>query len=220
MVTCAPMDSDDDRAYRKSVRNMSVLLAAIVITVFAALIITPFLNPLHEQFPNSASVDSPYGFAISVTLNATQLGPGRYVSITAGMNSTSPQIENVTAQSAWAVDPNRLWGRLCTSGWPMGIGVMQGYYSEGNLSVGTLIGLPQPFVLCPVLRGTPSYFLLQPHGSKAVVSLNGTLEFWDLQTTLDFGSGSLGQGQRLGGVYTVVLADEWGDVVLLHFVAK
>ncbi len=220
MVTTAPMDSEDDQAYRKSVRNMSVVLAAIVITVFAALVITPFLNPLHEQFPNSASVDSPYGFALSVTLNETQLGPGRYVSIIALMNSTSSQIENVTAQSAWAVDPSHLWGRLCTSGWPMGIGLMQGYYSEGNFSRGTLIRLLQPLVLCLVLRGTPSYFLLQPHGSKTVASLNGTPEFWDLQTTLDFGSGSLGQGQRLGGVYTVVVADEWGDVVLLHFVAK
>ncbi len=196
---------------------MSIILATVVIMVFVALFISPYINPPRAQFSKSASVDSSYGFSLTVNLNATQVSPLGYVSMKTWMNSTSPRVENITAMGAWAVDQSRLWGRLCTSGWPIGIGVMQGYYTEDNYSQGTLIRLPQPLTLCPVSSVTPKYFVLEPHGSKAFVSLNGTPELWDLQTTLVSGSGLLGHGQLLGGVYTVIGADEWGDVVITHF---
>jgi len=50
------MDSDDI-AYRKSVRNMGLFLAAIVITIFAAIFIPPYVNPPHNAYPQSVSFD-------------------------------------------------------------------------------------------------------------------------------------------------------------------
>ncbi len=211
--------SEDDTAYRKSVRNMALVLAAIVITVFAGLIIPPYFSPNQEQFQTSGSVASPFGFTLSVRLNSTHTSPDGFVKITAWVNNSAASVENITSGNYWIVDHGLLWGRPCTSGWPIGIGVMQGYYTEADYSQGALIRLPQPLTSCPVSRATPGYFLLEARGSKAVVSLNGTLEFWNLQSTLVLGPVSLGGSQWPAGTYTVLVTDEWGDVIISQFAA-
>jgi hypothetical protein len=219
------MSSPDDVEYRKSVRNMSAVLAAIVITIFAALIIPPYLNPVRPTFQEQVSATSPYGFTLTLEINSTSISSTGHIAITAWVNSTSSTIENVTAKDAWALDRAQLWGRICTSGWPMGVGVMQGHYTLDNFSQGTLLHFPQPLVLCPVMRGQPQWFALAPHSSKALVSPGGIPTFWILQSTLTFGSGNLPLNLTPGprssgfpaGVYTAVAADEWGDVVTTNF---
>jgi hypothetical protein len=213
------MDSDDV-AYRKSVRNMSIILVVAVITILVALIVPPYISPAHNTFQKQVSVVSPYGFTLGLELNATSLTTTGHVAITAWVNNTSSIIENVTAQDSWAVDRTRLWGRICTNGWPMGVGVMQGHYTVFNYTQGTLIRIPQPFVLCPVLRAAPEWYAFAPSSSKALVSLNGAPQFWVVQTTLAFGPASLGESQIPSGVYTAVAADEWGDVLLTNFLVS
>jgi len=210
----------DDIAYRKSVRNMSVILAAAVLTILAFLIIPPYFGPVHNTFENQVSVVSPLGFTLGLELNTTSITAGGHVAITGWVNNTSSIIENVTAQDSWAVDSSRLWGRICTNGWPIGVGVMQGHYTLFNYTRGTLIGIPKSLVLCPVLRAAPEWYAFAPSSSKALVSLNGAPQFWIVQTTLGFGPASLGQSQLPSGVYTAVAADEWGDVLLTNFLVS
>ncbi len=208
--------TEDDAVYRRNVRTMALVLAAIVLTVFAALFIPPLLNPVHEQFNQSGSVNSPYGFSLNIRLNATHPAQGAGVSVTAWLNSTSPQISNITAVNSWPIGPQGLWTRICTSGWPLGVGVMPGYYTSDNYTLGSLIRVPMPLLACPVSIFTPKYFLLQPYGSVAIVELNGALAHWNLTSTVSLGGPLLG-AQRSSGVYTAVAADEWGDVVIAHF---
>lgn len=208
--------TEDDRAYARSVRNMSIILAGIVLAVFAAIFVPPLFAPSHVPFSTSSTIPSPYGFDLGVRINATQLGPNQYLEISAWVNNTSSQILNVTAGSNWPLDENGLWGKLCTSGWPIGIGVMRGFYTNYNYTLGTLVPLPRPLVSCPVSSATPQYFLIERYSSEAIASVNGTLERWDLQSNLVFGSTAFGH-DRLEGVYTVVAADEWGDVAFLYF---
>lgn len=205
--------SEDDAAYRRNVRNMALVLAAITITIFAAIFIPPVINPVHEQFAPSGSATSPYGFTINVKLNSTSLRDGGGVAIEAWLNSTSPQLDNVTAESAWPVGPEDLWTKVCVAGWPLGIGVMSGYYTQDNYTSGSLLQIPQPIVSCPEEGRGPAYFILQPFSDNALVEASGTAQIERLQSSLTF-SGADAVGHA--GAFTVLAADEWGDMVLVH----
>ncbi|MDG6910611.1 MAG: hypothetical protein JRN08_09600 [Nitrososphaerota archaeon] len=210
------MSSVDDVAYRKSVRNMTIVLAAIVITVFAAIFIPPYVYPYHDVFQPAVSLDSPFGFTLHLEINSTSVAPGGGVLLTGWVNSTSSSIENVTAADSWALPQSGLWGKICTSGWPIGVGMMQGHYTQDNYTLGTLVPVPRPLVVCAVYAETPRYFIFEPHSSKALVTLGGNPAIWDIQTSLSFRQYTSGY-QLQPGVYTAVVADEWGDVLTTNF---
>ena len=211
MLRSTPMDSDDV-AYRRSVRNMSLVLAAIVITIFAALVVSPYVFPVNGAFQPSVSYGSAFGFTLHLQVNATSVPSGAGVLISGWLNGSSGSIDNVTAADSWGVGPGGLWTRMCTAGWPIGLGVMAGHYTQGNFTFGTLIPVPLPLVQCPVQAGTPGYFLLSPYSSKALVDLSGTPQYWVLQSSYSFSTSRLP-----AGVYTAVIADEWGDVLTTNF---
>lgn len=195
---------------------MAFVLAAIVIVIFAALFLPPVLNPVHELFPPTASTTSLVNdFTLNIQLNETSVAPGSALAVSAWLNSTASRPNNVTAASSWAVGPEGLWTRPCTSGWPLGVGVMKGYFSSENYTLGSLVRFPEPLLSCPVTAGTPSFFVLQPHGTVALADMGTSAVRWDLRSALVVVPGSLPGLQA--GVYTAVAADEWGDVALTHF---
>lgn len=213
----------DDVAYRKSVRNMSLVLAAMVIVIFAALFLPPYVFPPNDVFQASVSMTSAFGFTLHLEINTTSSTPRGEVLIMGWLNSTSSQIDNITASDFWGVNQSRLWPGTCTSGWPIGLGVMAGHYNQDNYTLGTLIQAI-PTAQCPKQSSIPGYFLLEPLSSKALVVLGGTPQFWVIQSNYTFGyaqrevlpQGSV-TGQLQPGVYTVILADEWGDVLTTNF---
>lgn len=224
------MGTDDDLAYRRSVRNMSLILAVMAVVIFAAIFVPPYINPSHDLFQQSVSFDSPAGFTMHLTLNATSIPPAGSVLMEGWVNGSSPAIENLTVADQWAFEPSLLWGIGCTSGWPIGIGVMAGHYNQDNYTLGTLIQMSQMQVSCPV-SPAPQFILLYPppHSSQALASVNQNPVHWLLQTDLTFSANSLGTGSHPGspvpselapGVYTAVLADEWGDVLTSNFIVS
>ena len=221
--------SDDDLAYRKSVRNMSMILAVMAIVIFAAILIPPYLSPYRDAFQQSVSFDSPAGFTMHLALNTTSVPPAGSVLIQGWINGSSPSIENLTATNQWAFQ-SLLWGNACASGWPIGVGVMEGHYTQDNYTLGTLIRMQLPPASCPV-SAPPQFILLYPppHSSQALASVNGNPVHWLLQTELAFSDRSLGTASQPGspgpnelppGVYTAVLADEWGDVLTDNFLVS
>ena len=212
------MDVEDDRAYKRSVRNMSFVLAAIVITIFAALGYA-YLNPVHYNFQKSVSVATGQSFTLYLNISSTAVSPDGRVNITAWVISTYPSIHNVTAANFWSVDANGLWTRICTNGFPIGVGVMKGHYDSSNVTSGTLLPLNRPLAMCPIFFSTPKWFAFEHQSSDALVRVNGNFATWDIRTALDFsGTSALGGGVNLlSGVYTVVAADEWGDVLTTNF---
>jgi len=219
------MDSDE-AAYRKSVRNMSIVLAAIVITVFVAIFIPPYINPSREVFQDSVAYDSPFGFTMHLTLNYTTVSPKGGVVFAGWVNSSSDSIDNVTAEASWAFSQSGLWMKECVNGWPIGLGVMQGHYTQDNYTLGTLIELNQPASACTAATPPPQYLLFYPHSSMALVSSSGSPVIWVIQENLSFSQYSLRPNALPGvpgpsglppGVYTAVLADEWGDVLTANF---
>jgi len=215
----------DDLTYRKNVRNMSVVLVAMAAVIFAAILIPPYLFPSHNVFPSSVSYDFGSGFTMNLTLNSTTVAASGHLLITGWLNSSSDSVENVTAADSWAFSEGLLWARQCTSGWPVGIGLMSGHYTQDNYTLGTLIQPEASSVQCPASE-SPQYFLFYPHSTEALASVNGNPQRWTITINVTLGRGSLSpnalpgvpvQGGLPAGVYTAVLADEWGDVLTASF---
>jgi hypothetical protein len=218
----------DDVAYRRSVRNMVIILVAITIVIFAAIFVPPYVNPRQKPFQASVSYDFPSGFTMHLTLNSTTLAPTAEVLLTGWVNSSSDSIENVTVANSWAFPQGGLWERGCSTGWPIGLGVMKGHYTQDNYTLGALLQLKRPLTGCPA-SSPPSYFLFYPLSSKALADTRAGPSLWVLQTSLTFGEGSLqptsssgseAPNELLSGVYTAVLADEWGDVLTTNFLVS
>ena len=206
---------------------MSLVLAAIVITIFAAIFVPPYFLATHSNFQPAVSLDSPFlGATLHLTVNATDIAARGHILIGGWLNNTSPSIENVSASDSWLQGPKYLYGQPCTPGWPIGLGVMAGHYTQDNYTLGHLLPLAVLSPHCPPGADTPSYFLLEPspHSSKTVVDLGGSPQYWIIQTNYTFGyapwiglPGGSGPNQLPEGVYTAVLADEWGDVLTTNF---
>jgi len=211
------VDTEDDSSYRRSVRNTVALLAVIAVIIVAGIVIPTYFTPA-SVLPTSTQAYSPNGLTLSISLNTTQAFAPSGVSIAVWINGTS-SIENVTAQDSWAVSQSLLWGSECTPGWPIGVGVMHGYFDQYNYTSGVLLPLKQPALYCPSPLGVPRSFLVEADGSEAITSLNGSLVRWNLETTLVLEKTSFVQTQQIGGTFTVIGADEWGDVAILYFVA-
>ena len=96
---------------------------------------------------------------------------------------------------------------------------MEGHYTQDNYTLGNLLPIPQPLEQCPAQAAAPSYFLLEPHSSMALVDLGGKPAFWTIQTGLLFKEYLSGYQLQLG-VYTAVLADEWGDILTANFLVS
>ena len=219
------MDSDDI-AYRKSVRNMSIFLAVMVIVVFAAIFIPPYVNPASGNFPSSVSYDFGFGFTMNLSVNATEVSPLGSVLLTGWVNSSSDSGVSINASDSWAFPRGRLWGPSCLNGFPIGIGVMSGHYTQDNYTLGALLQPLTSQARCPP-SGSPQYFLFYPHHSSiAAAVVNGTPYRWSILMNVSLGQHSLAQNAIPGvpgpqglpaGIYTAVLADEWGDVLTANF---
>jgi len=209
------MGAEDDASYRRSVRNTAALLVVVIIILIAGLVLQAYFVPLGSP-PTSTYAYSPNGLTLSFTINTTHAFAPSGVIITVWINGTS-STENVTAKNSWAVGPSLLWGSPCTPGWPLGIGVMHGYYDQYNYTSGTLLPLKPTVLYCPPPPGLPRSFLVEAYGSEAITNVNDSLLRWNLQTTLVLEKTSFLQSQLTGGTFTVIGADEWGDVAILHF---
>ena len=216
----------DEAAYRKSVRNMSIVLAAIVIVVFAAIFIPPYLNPASDAFPSSVSLGSGFGFTMHLTVNSTEVPPLGGVLLSGWVNSSSDSGVSINASDSWAFPQGSLWQPSCLNGFPIGIGLMSGHYTLDNYTLGALLQPQTPRGQC-LSSGSPQYFLFYPqHSSIAAAVVDGTPYRWLILMNVSLGQYSLAPNAIPGvpgpqglpaGVYTAVLADEWGDVVTANF---
>ena len=213
--------TEDDEAYHRSARRMAAVLAAIVIVIFAAIFIPPILNPIHEQFSPSVSVNSSHDLSLNLSLNATRIAPGGSILFSAWLNNTSSQVNNVTAQDSWIVTD--LGPVPCFQAMPMRLGVMLGYYTADNFSLGSVLPLSYSSRTCPSSPAAagPPYFVFEASRSTALVltSTGIVREAVSLSVPSDgFQLGGNSTGFR--GVMTVLVIDEWGDTALTHFLVE
>jgi hypothetical protein len=204
----------DDVAYRRSVRNTVVVLAVVVVVLAASIALTLLFDVTPNTFQTKTSVASTQPLTLTLEVNTTSGAANRGVEISAWLNGTSTG--NVTANSNWAFDQTKLVYPVCSSGFPLGVGVMQGHYTSDNYSLGTLVSFVLPKQLCPHEQA-PAWFYFASATSRVLVTIGATPVFWVLRVNATVSSASLGVSRLAPGVYTAVAADEWGDFVLTNF---
>jgi hypothetical protein len=167
------------------------------------------------------------GVQLYLELNSATFKPGEMVMVTAGEWNTLTTSNEVAADKSWPVGRLAM-GPCGTLNYPMGIAFYSGYCTESDISSAKPLRLYDPKAVyhCPAVLSSISSYVFQPSSDTADVygscepepclddiKVGGTLTytgFWtDEQesTFINFTSGT----------YTVACGDEWGTLIILHF---
>jgi hypothetical protein len=174
-----------------------------------------------------------------LSLNTTTIQSGQAINVTASIFNTLSTINNVTGANDWAIP-----SLPSASSFPcptyLEYQVYQGWYSSEIISQSGLPLQVTPvfqFLSCIILRW--SYYVFQAYSDTAYIpsvisALNSSTMYQDTQMRVSSSltgnysdvynasiftqNGALPPPPFRPGVYTIVAGDEWGQIVLQHFV--
>jgi hypothetical protein len=186
-------------------------------------------NSLNETlaFPQSVSVtDAPLGLNLSIAVNTTLLQSGQGIEITINETNTLDALNTVSATTGWQSTPQLSLGPCGVGDYPMGLAICQGYYTPSSISSAEPLYIYAPGTFaCPMLIRLITSYTFQPLSNMASISPPSNSFFMPMNSSFaanGYWTGNLkGQTEFSNfspGIYTVVGGDEWGQLVLLHFV--
>ena len=180
---------------------------------------------------SSTSTNNSIGLRLAMYANATQIVSGQTLSVNISEYNALAVRNNVSGSTNWP--PQTASIVICNGAYPLRMGVVKGYYTSTNISsvqptqVGHVIN-PNAVYLCPIFL-RPPFYNFQPQSDNASwceVSA-GPACYSPVSHLSSFNSSWVGQNTSLGtparqeslapGSYTIVGGDEWGQMVLLHF---
>jgi len=195
----------------------------LLITVNPA---TASITATTSNIVSSASSSSANGLKLTLSVDATP-NVQHQISITLDETNTFSEINNVPVSDNWLY--KGLGVAPCDFTSPYGIAVFSGDYNSSNLSTGTPLTLYDPHVArsCPTNYPVISYSF-QPSLDWAQVienpanPLNNSQQMqYELTINGYWPDDSFSSNSQLTnfspGVYTVVGGDEWGNLIVLHF---
>ncbi|MHB8567248.1 MAG: hypothetical protein ACYC7D_13085 [Nitrososphaerales archaeon] len=181
-----------------------------------------------NNYPTAAqTTNSTLGLELKLSINSATFSPGQGVLVNITEYNTLDRLNNVSVARNWPIGGLTLGP--CGVNNPVGAAIFQGYFTSSNISAGSPLSLfASGTYNCPAFLFV-RYYVFQPmsdDGSTYVLSGNGTSTFccgnpppisgslnvtsyWDRTNT---------EHSLSAGVYTVIGGDEWGQLVLLHFV--
>lgn len=197
----------------------------------------------YESTSTASATTSPSnGVALSASINASVVGAGEGLSVTVSVSNDLPTVNDVHTSNDWQFQgvPIELWP-VCYYSPPAEVAVLSGNFSADQLS---LVANSKLSYECAE-GGSVDHVIFQPSSDRAnltgvicVASCdNETLGpydlsysfavngYWNMQYLAnEVNVPIIGmQGSQLystpfsPGVYTVAVADEWGQVTVLHF---
>jgi hypothetical protein len=167
-----------------------------------------------------ATTNSSLGLRLGLQISVNATGG---LSIQTNESNLLDRVNNVTTADDWPYpNPNSLpCGDF--SQFPIQYAVLQGYYGTGNYSSTSALALYDPTAIyaCPTVSATIPYLLFSPFSDDASFSFSsGQNNSYLLSADYSVPGYWTGSGtfhQFPPGIYTALVEDEWGDVVLLHF---
>lgn len=179
---------------------------------------------------SSAVVRSLSGLNLSLSLGSNLISPGRSVTVSLDEWNTLSTMNVVPSASDWPL-PGLALGP-CGNNLPIGVEIAQGFYTSANISSAQSLQLNRPGMYgCPVIFTRISSYSFEPNSDEAAAmgscSANPCFTAridWTTNTTGYWTSGALLKlaspafSNFTQGEYTVAGGDEWGALVILHFI--
>ena len=190
---------------------------------------------------SASNLNFPTGLRLNLNLSANSNGT---LSVAIEEFNSLDQVNNVSIAESWPLEAHGglfQWVQtICDDlNFPAGYEILQGNYGQNNFTAGAPLWLVAQIYIpsCAVLLPPTSYVFLPLSDvvSNETISASGTWSgFWTGSTGSSPGSIQGGACPNLNssyncpltlnpfppGTYTVVAADEWGQVVMLHFDVK
>jgi len=176
-----------------------------------------------------ANIDSSGNTSLDLVLalNATTIKQGQDIPNLVEVVNTLPRENNVTVENNFAVRP--YFGK-CDPGdsTPIDVEMYSGYYDKSNITGAS----PLPYLRsCPAMFPnslvTEEYYLFQPNSTNSTLyaltetgtpANSGPMSLRFVNGTSVYQFTSSFQGNVLPiGVYTLMVQDFWGQMVILHF---
>jgi hypothetical protein len=153
---------------------------------------------------------------LQISVNATGA-----LSIETNESNLLDRVNNVTTANDWPYPNTDSLPCGDFDQFPIEYAVLQGYYGTGNYTSASALTVYNTGVTysCPTMTAPIPYFLFAPLSDNASF-LSGPGSSYLLSadyTVTGYWTGSGTFHQFPPGVYTALVEDEWGDVVLLHF---
>jgi hypothetical protein len=192
-------------------------------------IAAPAQTPTPATFnQTSANTTSKNDLSLSLSINSTSLHPGDQISVTIDEKNTLTIENNVPAANGWPVQGLNV-GPCGTVNYPFGISIVQEYYDTKSVASVTPLRLYDPNAIyhCPdILAGITSYDF-QPSSDNANIYTSYNSEPLTIAMTAEVSAkGFWSPGSKstfsnfTPGIYTVVAGDEWGALIVLHFIVS
>jgi len=203
-----------------------VFLVLVIATSAAIGVISTVGTSTHETSkeitgPGHVVVRSTSGLNLSLSLGSTLISPGRAISVGIDEWNTLPQENVVPSASDWPLQGLTLGP--CGTNLPVGIEIVQGFYTSSNISSAQALQLSEPGIYsCPLILQVSSY-TFEPSSDVAgiVGSCDSSPCFTESVNSTTYVSGHWTATSAFSnftlGEYTVVGGDEWGALAILHF---
>jgi hypothetical protein len=178
--------------------------------------------------------NEPIGLNLRVAMNTTSIQSGQSIDVIISETNTLNTTNTVNVSDQWQLSSLSFSLGPCGNlGYPIGIVIFKGYHTYSNISTAESLDLYQPGTyFCPAGFFATS-FSFQPLSNMASVneapnsssSLPMTSEvtasgYWTDNYPLDYTGVNATFSNFQPGIYTVVGGDEWGQLVLLHFIVS
>jgi hypothetical protein len=181
---------------------------------------TPLNVPGSNNLTLSAfSASSVTNLNLTMILNYASIFQGQNIRITIEESNILNSTNAVNASDNWPL-PMLAVAPCGTLEYPVGFAIYQGNYSTADIKTAAPLTIFKPQA-CPAIAVYISSYTFKPLSDNASVGGYFGNNYW-LSINVDFeGNGDWVLGTHddfTPGVYTVACGDEWGQVVLLHFV--
>ncbi|MDE1872564.1 MAG: hypothetical protein KGH99_03695 [Thaumarchaeota archaeon] len=172
-----------------------------------------------QQKSKNIATNSSSALKLSLSTNSTIIQSGHAIGITLSLDNTRSSLLNLNSQNNWPIQGLDSGG---CSWLPMGIAILDGYYTAQNMSDG------HPMLLHFLYPCPPSLpvktFTFQPMSSNITVTCEpgnwAPCQYLTQTKTSVAYSSFLQDGKFFDfnpGNYTLVAGDEWGDSAIQHF---
>ncbi len=211
--------------YSKKETGIGLLTAIILIIVVTVVLASAIVYIAHSNSPTIYNTEPNLNLTVSLSQSTLNKGEGLNVSVelfnnesyffTASVSNNWPYFLGV--QTRMTMNP-------CSLDLPFGIVVLYEYYNLTNYSQGHPLIIYEPGTYaCPIIFPVSSYEFLPLSDHALLISSENSPINYTMQSITYVNGSWVYVGNQLefrnfsSGIYTVVTADEWGEIQIAHF---